>query len=46
MATIIQKMDQRAIIELFCKTLECESGKQFFKEYKKDYLTAYFRKLK
>lgn len=45
MNAIIARMQERPIVEIFCKVLECECGKQFFKEYKNQYLTDYFGKL-
>jgi hypothetical protein len=45
MTAIIARMHERPIVELFCKVLECESGKQFFKEYKNQYLAEYFERL-
>jgi hypothetical protein len=46
MRAIVDRMAIRGIVELFCKILECECGKQFFTEYKYKYLALFFERLK
>lgn len=38
-------MGNRGIVESFCRLLEAESGKQFFKDYKFKFFSAYYSRL-
>ena len=37
---------KKGVMEIFCKLMEAECGKQFFREYKSNFLNIYYSLLK
>lgn len=45
MGLLQSRLNNRGLMEIFCKMLEAQSGKQFFKDYKFRYLSAYYERV-